>query len=74
MKRDINCIFLKIVVLLLSASSSSFAQFNLVPNPGFEVYDTCPSYSSLLIEPYRAIYYAIPWFQANVNVSSTDYF
>lgn len=46
---------------------------NLVPNLGFEQYNTCPN-------NYSEIYYAIPWFQPNIylgntnNSSSSDYF
>src|ERR1051326_874153 len=42
----------------------SFAQ-NLVPNPSFEQYDTCPNY-------YSQIYHAIPWFHPTAGTS--DYF
>lgn len=38
---------------------------NLVPNPGFEVYDTCPDFSS-------QIRYATYWFDANTGTS--DYY
>ncbi|MFN7013984.1 MAG: hypothetical protein ACK4ON_06920 [Bacteroidia bacterium] len=36
-----------------------FSQINLVPNPGFEVYDTCPDTGGGGVEICRAI----PWFQ-----------
>ena len=38
---------------------------NLVPNPSFEVYDTCPNLDG-------QINYAVPWFTANIG--SPDYF
>ena len=50
----------------------SFAQpFNLVPNPSFEIYDTCP-YEPInpLYSGISAICNAVPWFQPN----STDFF
>lgn len=54
-----------------------FAQpINLVPNPSFEIYDTCPSpgFSS----GWNSICYAVPWFQPNSpNITcsgSSDYF
>lgn len=59
-------------VLILFSGKILFAQFNLVPNPGFDVYDTCPN-------NYAQIRYAIPWFQPNApwlsyHTGSTDYF
>ena len=49
------------------------AQINLVPNPSFEIYDTCPD------NPGQ-IHFAIPWFQPHngsgdvITSSSTDLF
>jgi hypothetical protein len=43
---------------------------NLVPNPSFEIYDTCPYY-------YTQIHLAIPWFQPGgktFNDDATDYY
>lgn len=40
---------------------------NLLPNPGFEAYDTCPYYSeSPIFSGAEAICKAIPWFQPNL--------
>lgn len=52
------------------------AQVNLVPNPSFEDYDTCPYRN---FDP-GGIYYATPWFQPDtcmgnvINSSSSDYY
>ena len=52
------------------------AQVNLVPNPSFEIYDTCPSSAP---DP-GLIYFATPWFQPDTcfgtikESSSSDYF
>jgi hypothetical protein len=40
---------------------------NLVPNPGFEVYDTCPNSTG-------QITYAVPWFQPCTTFSFTHYY
>ena len=47
----------------------SFSQLNLVPNPSFELYRTCPNNGGQIIK-------AIPWFQPHTGPSgsSTDYF
>jgi hypothetical protein len=37
---------------------------NLVPNPGFELYDTCPN-------SYSYLYYASPWFQPHIYAGNT---
>ena len=55
---------LLVVFLLFTAFGN--AQLNLVPNPSFEIYDTCP-YDDFN-PPYsgvNAICRAIPWFQHN---------
>jgi hypothetical protein len=72
----------RLIVLLSSFVLFSFfakTQLNLVPNPGFEIYDTCPQ--DLFNPPYsgtNAICRAIPWFQPNspgITCSgSTDFF
>ncbi len=51
-----------VVCILLAVYGN--AQVNLVPNPSFEVYDTCPW-------NVGQIYYAVPWF--NPTQSSPDY-
>jgi hypothetical protein len=59
---------LKIILIagILSFGNSSFAQYNLVPNPGFEQYDTCPQGST-------NVRWAIGW--SNPLIGSTpDYF
>ena len=38
-----------------------------MPNPSFEIYDSCPTSSGQITE-------AIPWFQPFMGASSTDYF
>jgi hypothetical protein len=60
-------------------SSFAYTQLNLVPNPSFEIYDTCPQ--DLFNPPYSgisAICRAIPWFQPNSPYhfcsGSSDYF
>jgi len=59
-------------LLLISFSQFSFGQ-NLVPNPSFELYDTCPN-------SYSEILHAIPWFRPTLPVINTgndgtsDYF
>jgi hypothetical protein len=61
------------ILLFLLLPFSLCGQQNLVPNPSFEIYDTCPYYGS-------QIYFASPWFQPNIywgnttNSSSSDYF
>jgi hypothetical protein len=57
-----NKIYLAILVVLLGRIS--FAQ-NLVPNPGFEMYDSCPAHIS-------QIHYATGWSKATWGTS--DYF
>src|SRR6185295_11530904 len=44
----------------------SFSQ-NLVPNPSFENYSTCPN-------DLKQIYFAFPWFQPNTYLNAVDYF
>ena len=46
---------------------STYAQVNLVPNPGFELYSVCPNLDGQITN-------AVPWFQPYLGASSTDYF
>jgi hypothetical protein len=48
----------RIILLMALFNNNVFSQINLVPNPSFEVYDTCPNSSM-----YGHICRAIPWFQ-----------
>jgi len=45
------------------------AQANLVPNPGFEIYSSCPQFP-----PDGSIVNAVPWFQPWTSLNSTDFF
>ena len=45
--------------MLIACTHTLYAQ-NLVPNPGFENFTTCPTHSALL-------YYAAPWVNGNSN-------
>jgi len=49
----------RIIVLLLVLYKAQVSAQNLVPNPGFEIFDTCPSAVS-------QIRYAVPWFQPSL--------
>ena len=51
----------------LLLSLTLYSQSNLVPNPGFELYSSCPTNASQITN-------ALPWFQPYLGVSSTDYF
>jgi hypothetical protein len=53
-----------IITILSMVTLSNYAQ-NLVPNPSFENYSSCPTSAS-------QIYFAIPW--NGVTTNSTDYF
>src|SRR5689334_20442653 len=57
------------VLLLLATSVISINTLsqNLVPNPSFEVHDTCPNWSGFLR-------HAIPWFDPAPNTGGSDYF
>lgn len=48
-------------------SINTSAQYNLVPNPGFEIFDTCPDWEGQIKR-------AVPWFQPYTPLSSSDYF
>lgn len=70
MNKNINILFkLRLIGVLSTFVLFSFyvnSQFNLVPNPSFEIFDTCPK--NELNPPYsgvNAICLAIPWFQPN---------
>jgi len=54
-----------VVFFFILISTSSTAQFNLVPNPSFEVYDICPWING-------QITFAVPW--STPIHTSTDYF
>jgi gliding motility-associated-like protein len=68
-----NYCFTILWLILISYACRAQTSVNLVPNPSFEVYDTCPVFLG-------QIYYAPPWFQPNnqsgnlTNGGSTDYF
>jgi hypothetical protein len=66
-----NLVKLVFILFAFSPSGINAQPINLVPNPSFEVYDTCPSNWSL---PNSPITFAIPWFQPHIPASSTDYF
>lgn len=65
MTRTVLTFFLSVITTLLSG------QINLVPNPSFELFDTCPNNTSQIER-------AIPWFQPNnpqiYVYGSTDFF
>ncbi len=71
-------------VLLLFCKAQGNTQVNLVPNPGFEIYDTCPFNTVMPIRAgAEAICRATPWFQPNepnatpssgCGKSSSDFF
>ena len=59
-----------LLLMLILSNGKIVGQVNLVPNPSFEVYDTCPSRIPLR----DCITMAVPWFQPNLAGCSTDYF
>ncbi|MEP7265489.1 MAG: hypothetical protein ABI772_13370, partial [Bacteroidota bacterium] len=63
-----------IFFFILIVSFFCKAQVNLVPNPSFEIYDTCPDYAASIPAYYNAIYWAIPWTQPYTPENSTDFF
>jgi hypothetical protein len=63
MKKVIWYIFLIVVPIKVSG------QLNLVPNPGFEIYSSCP-----LFPPDGSIVYAVPWLQPWTTFNSSDFF
>jgi len=56
-----------VIFLLFIIAFHAKAQTNLVPNPSFDIYDTCPF-------TMGQINYAIPWFQPLTIGSTTDYY
>ena len=59
---------MKKAILAISLFSGCYAYGqNLVPNPSFEQYSSCPG-------PTQLIDYAVPWFQTWATAGSTDYF
>ena len=61
-------------VLLLFCKAHGNTQVNLVPNPGFEIYDTCP-YNNFnpQFNGADAICRAVPWFQPHLpNAEPTE--
>lgn len=60
----INRIIFSLLFFALNDSFLLNAQFNLVPNPGFETYTACPNASSQL-------HFAVPWKGTN---NSSEYF
>ena len=52
-------------IFLLLSSVLGFSQTNLVPNPSFEDYSSCPTFASQLDR-------AVPWF--NPNIGTPEYF
>lgn len=57
-----------IVLFLLLACYQSGESQNLVPNPSFEIFSTCPTV------PSGNIFLASPWFQPHTLGSSSDFF
>ena len=55
----------RFIIFLLALSPFLVAQSNLVPNPSFEMYDTCPN-------NFDQIKYAKPWFKPTTG--TTDYY
>ena len=58
-----------IIVLILFVPLFLMAQTNLVPNPGFETYSSCPQFP-----PDGNINKATPWFQPRTDFNSSDFF
>jgi len=75
-------IFKKVMLLILLGALhfSVFSQFNLVPNPSFEYYDSCPQPIAPNYQGVDKICRAVPWFSPaqpepfNCGGSSTDFF
>jgi hypothetical protein len=65
-----NLVKLVFILFAFSPSAIIAQPINLVPNPSFEVYDSCPS--TWIID--GSITLANPWFQPFVPSSSSDYF
>jgi hypothetical protein len=61
-------------ILLLFCKAQGNTQVNLVPNPGFEYFSSCPFYPSTLYSGANAICLASPWFQPlNPNATPSDF-
>jgi hypothetical protein len=60
---------LKITFIILLMPLFLLAQTNLVPNPGFESYTSCPQFP-----PDGNINRAFPWFQPWTDFNSSDFF
>lgn len=57
-----------LLFLMLSGYQLAHAQ-NLVPNPSFEIYSSCPA------QPFQQIDLAVPWFQPRPQIAnSSDFF
>jgi hypothetical protein len=65
-----NLVKLVFILFAFSPSLIIAQPINLVPNPSFEIYDTCPSNFT---NP-GPITFAKPWFQPFLPVSSTDFY
>ena len=63
------------LLLAVFVCKGIFAQpVNLVPNPGFEYFSSCPFYPSTLYSGANAICLASPWFQPlNPNATPSDF-
>jgi hypothetical protein len=66
-----NLVKLVFILFAFSPSRIIAQPINLVPNPSFEVYDSCPSTWTSGDGP---IVLANPWFQPYIPASSSDYF
>lgn len=53
------------ILLIIVTYNNCLGQVNLVPNPSFETYSSCPTYTSQL-------YKSIPWYSPNMGTS--DYY
>ena len=59
---------LLLIYLIVSSFNINIFSQNLVPNPSFENYTTCPNNSG-------QIFLATPWFQPlDINISTSDYY
>jgi len=58
----------KLLLILSVFYTQMVISQNLVPNPSFEIYDTCPTYAAI----YSQLSYAVPWFSPTFG--SPDYF
>lgn len=65
MRRIVPICFVAMLICFVVFNKAN-GQYNLVPNPSFEVYDTCPNFAG-------QIRYALPWINPLVG-STPDYF